>query len=166
MSSPTPNDDAQLREELVAYLDGELDSQARRRIDERLVHDSQARKLLHSLEQSWELLDELDTPAVPDDFTRTTLEMVAVAAEADGEKRQVVAGHRRWRVVLALETLLVAAAAAFAITARTMPDPNRDLLNDLPLLQDLDHLREVDDMKFLRMLEHEKLFAEDSDDGQ
>ena len=61
---------------------------------------------------------------------------------------------------------MLAAAAAFAITAATLPDPNRQLLQDLPMLQDLEHLREVDDIKFLRTLEHEKLFAEDTDDGQ
>jgi len=68
-----------LDEELVAYLDGELDSQATKRLEDLLASDEPARKRLSQLANSWELLDQLPRATVDDLFTRTTVKMVALA---------------------------------------------------------------------------------------
>ena len=41
-----------------------------------------------------------------------------------------------------------------------LPDPNRQLLQDLPVLENLDQYREIDSLDFLRLAAHEKLFPE------
>ena len=59
--SPDPvNDEAQLREELVAYLDGELDGEQSRRIEQRAAAEPEARRMLQELDRAWHMLDELD----------------------------------------------------------------------------------------------------------
>ena len=80
------NDEAQLREELVAYLDGELDAEQSRRIEQRAAVEPDARRMLEEFDRTWHMLDELDALPTSEDFTRTTLEMVAVAAAEDAEK--------------------------------------------------------------------------------
>ena len=80
------NDEAQLREELVAYLDGELDAEQSRRIEQRTAVEPDARRMLEELDRTWHMLDELDAPATSEDFTRTTMEMVALAAADDADK--------------------------------------------------------------------------------
>ncbi len=166
MSDPQEQLDPAIQEELVAYLDGELDAQGSRRIEEMLANDPRVRAALQRLDRTWDLLDELDTPPVRDGFTRTTLEMVAVAAAKDVDEAKVEAPRRRRRGrLLAMAALAVAGLAGFLAVAALTPNPNRQLLQDLPLLEDLDQYRQVDGIEFLRSLENEKLFTVEGDAG-
>ena len=47
---------------LVAYLDGELDSEMRSDLEQRLMDDASLRSRLQTLQRGWDWLDEL-----PDD---------------------------------------------------------------------------------------------------
>ena len=167
MSHDPANDETQLREELVAYLDGELDAEQSRRIEQRAAAEPDARRMLEELDRTWHMLDELDAPATNEDFTRTTLEMVALAAVGDAEKAKAEApaaasAGRLW----AAAGLAAAAAAGFLIVASLIPDPNAQLLQDLPILENFDQYREIESIDFLRALNNEKLFTEDADDGR
>jgi hypothetical protein len=157
--------DLALREELVAYLDGELDAEGRRHIEDRLAAEPELRRMLQELDRTWNLLDELGAPPVDEDFTRTTLEMAALAADEDAVRQRAEAPRRRRRRWLAAAGgLLAAAAAGFAAVALLAPDPNAQLLRDLPVLESLDQYRHVDSIDFLRMLARAKLFTEEADE--
>jgi anti-sigma factor RsiW len=163
--TPQPVDPA-LREELVAYLDGELDSQQSRRIEERLANEPDVRRAMQGLDRTWQMLDELEKPSLGEDFTRSTLEMAAVAAEADLSEAQEKAPRRgvlRWGMLGG--GVVAACLAGFAAVALLSPDPNQQLVQDLPVLDHFDQYRQVDSIDFLRMLEHEKLFTEDMRDA-
>ncbi len=167
MSHDPANSDAILREELVAYLDGELGSEQSRQIEQRAAIEPDARRMMHELDRTWHMLDVLDSPPTSEDFTRTTLEMVAVAAADDVQKAKAEAPRRRLRTaVWTALGLSGAAAAGFLLAARLVPDPNKDLLQDLPIIENFDQYREVDNIEFLRALNKEKLFAEDTDDAR
>lgn len=153
-----------LEEELVAYLDGELDQEATRRVEQLLAADPEVRETLRQLEQTWEMLDGLGTADLDDAFTQTTLEMVAV--EAEDEVRHVeidVPRRRRRRRLLQAGSLAAAALAGFLAVLLLAPDPNRQLLEDLPVLENLDEYQQVGDIEFLKMLHEQQLF--DGEDG-
>lgn len=155
-----------LEEDLVAYLDGELDAQAERRIEQRLATDPAVRQTLQELEHTWEMLDQLGADEVDVSFTQTTLEMVAVEAEA--EVRQVdrdVPRRRRRLLLIQLGGITAAAVVGFLAAVFLKPDPNRQLLEDLPVLEKMDEYRQVGDIEFLRLLRKEGLFVEKEDHG-
>ncbi len=167
MSHEPANDESQLREELVAYLDGELDAEQSRRIEQRAAVEPDARRMLEELDRTWHMLDELDAPATREDFTGTTLEMVAVAAVDDAQKARAQRPRRRLQVALwAVAGLVGAAAAGFLIVTSLIPDPNAQLLQDLPILENFDQYREVGNIEFLRALNEKNLFKEDGDAGR
>lgn len=150
-------------EQLVAYLDGELDPEARRHIEELLASNADVRHRLQEMERTWELLDELDAAPAGSQFTHTTLEMVAVAARQELDESLAEAPRRRRRYAMAIGGgMLAVAIAGFLAVALLMPDPNRELLQDLPVLENLDEYRQIDDIEFLRLLQKEGLFTKDS----
>lgn len=157
---------ASLEEELVAYLDGELDDEASRRIEQLLAADPKVRAALQGLERSWQLLDVLDRVEPDEGFTRTTMEMVALAAEEDLQKQQAeIPGRRRRQWLVGGASLLAAAAAGFLAVVFLRPDPNEQLLRDLPVLENLDQYRQVDDIEFLWLLDKSGLFSEEAGRG-
>ena len=152
-----------LEEQLVAYLDGELDDASSHRIEELLASDPNVRDTLEKLEGTWDLLDNLERAHVEEVFTRSTMEMVAVAAADDVQKAQAHEPrrrHRRWLIGGA--GLLAAGAAGFLAVFLFRPDPNRKLLDDLPVLERLDDYRQIDSVEFLELLleNREDLFPE------
>ena len=164
--NPTDDDD-ELREELVSYLDGELDAAESRRVEQRAAVEPDARRMLEELDRTWHMLDELDAPPTSEDFTRTTLEMAAVAANDDVAKAEAEAPRKRRRTRLwAAAGIFAAAAAGFLLVACFTPDPNAQLLEDLPILECFDQYREVESTEFLRALNKEKIFSEEGADGR
>jgi hypothetical protein len=144
---PTPADD------LVAYLDGELPPEDCRRVEQRLANDAEYRQQLHDLDQAWEALEALPNAKATDDFARTTMELVAVAAE--GEASKVVASTtsaRRSRMWWQIAAGAAVMAMSFAIARAVLPDPNRRLLPDLPVIRQMEALQFVPNIEFLREL--------------
>ncbi|MGA2058993.1 MAG: zf-HC2 domain-containing protein [Thermoguttaceae bacterium] len=163
MSQEPINAESSVEEQLVAYLDGELDGESCRRIEELLAVDPEVRRKLHWLEQTWEVLDELDTTPVGEDFTRSTMEMVALAAEEDVRKSLDEGPRRRRRTwLLCGGGMLAAGLAGFMAFTLLASNPNRELnkalVQDLPVLEKLDEYQQIQDIKFLRMLEVSGLF--------
>jgi anti-sigma factor RsiW len=111
-----PHNDA-LLDELVAYLDGELDRDANRHVERRLSQDAGYRDRLRRLQQTWDLLDHLPPADVDESFTQSTIAMVAVRAA--NEHRDVASRGRRqrhlWFAGIALGTALTF-AFGFAAT--------------------------------------------------
>jgi len=84
-------------EQLVAYLDGELDDESSRSLEQRLATDSGLRSQLGRLERTWDMLDQLGRAEVGEAFTRTTIEMVALAAEQEQQQEEAERPVRRRR---------------------------------------------------------------------
>lgn len=140
-------------EELVAYLDGELPPDVARRVEERLASDADYRDQLRELDQAWEALDVLPRTSVGDDFARTTIEMVAVAAEQDlSERAAKVAQASRWRRLRMAVFAVVATAAGFAAATTLLPNDDQFLLEHLPVIRQVDLLTQVNDVEFLQEL--------------
>src|SRR5439155_1016175 len=133
MTDPLTNslssDDPIPREDLVAYLDGELDVEAASQIEERLRSDEHLRDELHRLERAWDLLAQLPRTEAKASLTQSTVEMLAL--EAEGEL-VLWAGKRTRRRLLAWGTaaamLFVAGFLGTQAAANLWPDPDRPLL--------------------------------------
>jgi anti-sigma factor RsiW len=156
-----------LQEELTAYLDGELSSEDRSRVEERLARDPAYRAELQRMQRAWDMLEKLPRATVDDSFARTTIEMVAIAA-ADEVRTQALEIPRRRRRNSLLGAGAIAAALAFGfiLGVKIWPNRNRQLLEDLPVVENFERYRNVESLDFLRQLEASKLFDEEASDGK
>jgi anti-sigma factor RsiW len=160
MSEQPSTPDSELTEQLSAYLDGELDADARQQVEELLARDPQARNELQRLERAWELLDGLPRIELEPSFTQTTVEMIAVSVADDVGEARGPTSSRRWAVSLVMGSLCLGAALAGFVTAKLVaPDPNAALLGDLPVIENVEHYLQGGDVEFLRKLKHTGLFS-------
>lgn len=153
MSTTPSQSESPDTDELVAYLDGELSAEASRQVERRLANDADYRRRLTELEQAWSALEALPQTEVADDFARTTIEMVTIAAERDvkAQSATVATGDRRksyWRLAAGIAV----AAAAFMLARMIWPNSNRALVDDLPVIANLDVLSQVGTIEYLRGL--------------
>jgi hypothetical protein len=162
MTDEHANDVRLLDEQLVAYLDGELNADERRHIEELLATDEKVRRRLQEMEQTWRLLDDLDLVPAGGKFVESTLEMVAVEAGKDAEQFMADAPRqRRRRILTIVGGLTVAILAGFFAMMLFWPNPNRQLVEDFSVLENLDRYRPIGDVEFLQRLRDEGLFPKD-----
>ena len=153
--------------DLIAYLDGEVDASTRQGIERCLAQDPQLLQRMREHQQAWDLLDELPREEVSDGFAQTTLQMVAVAAADDVKDQAGEADTRRHLLRIAAGASLIAATfAGFWIASVRLEQPNRELLEDLPVIENLAAFQQVESVEFLRALENEGLFVAEVSDGQ
>jgi len=99
----------------------------------------------------WEALDMLPSALVPVDLTATTVELVAARAAGD-TARLPAAPALRTRAVWLL-VAVVAGLVMGVVTGRaTAPDPDRRVLERLPLIEHLGLLQEAGSVDFLEQL--------------
>jgi hypothetical protein len=152
----------QLDEQLTAYLDGELPPAESRRVEDMLAGDEHARKRLNQLASSWDLLDQLPRAAVDENFSRTTVAMVALSTEE--EIARVTAAEpakRRMRWLAAAVIALLAAGVGFTAVSVATPNSNDALLRDLPVIVNLEFYRPVGSVDLLRKLGKANIFTTD-----
>lgn len=153
--------EAALVERLTAYLDGELDADESRQIEELLASDDDVRQKVRRLESIWELLEHLPHPEVDESFTQSTVELVALRAADDLEEQRSSLVKRRWlRTALLGAALFLGGLGGVLLFERFVPQPDRQLLRNYPLLEDFDAYRHAGDADYLRQLQQEQLFHE------
>src|SRR5688500_20392718 len=69
----TLTSDETIDQEIVAYLDGELDPAAAARVERRMAEDPRYNARLNQLEKTWDLLDSLGPTEADDSFTQSTV---------------------------------------------------------------------------------------------
>src|SRR5438552_14163436 len=156
------------RENLTAYLDGELDPKAAQDLEAKINVDPEARKEVDALRQAWGMLDYLPKAAPPAGFTHRTLERVTL----DMGHAVTTGTMSAWRVpapVRALGWVLgIALMAGLGLGAGRLlfpkpgpsPDPDLELVRHLPVIENWRYYEKVDDMDFLRGLDQPELFGE------
>ena len=149
-------------EQLVSYLDGELDAETSREVERRLAEDENYRRELRHLQRAWDMLDELPSSEVSESFTQTTVEMVALSTAQDIEQTKSQFKRRgRLLWVLAGGSAVVAAGVGYMIVSSILTRPNRQLVNDLPVIENVELYRVADSVEFLRDLAKEDLFGDE-----
>jgi len=149
------------REQLVAYLDGELAPHQCRQIEQRLAEDDAYRTQLSELDRVWDCLDSLPAHTVDEQFTRSTIQLVRVeASQQVARARQAVSGRERIGWMLGIAACVAALSIGMLAGRRAWPDPNRQLIDQLPLIANADALLVVDSLEYLNLL-HDSTWFED-----
>jgi anti-sigma factor RsiW len=154
------------RANLVAYLDGELPEAEAQVIATKLTHSATARREAELLQKTWELLEHLDRPQVPESLTERTLTEVRQIAERGDrfETAFLQAARRGVRNTLWIGVSLVAFAATFALVRWVWPSPSEHLARELPIAEHLDEYRDVGSFEFLDELANSPEFGVDRSD--
>lgn len=146
-------------EELVAYLDGELGSAESADIEKRLTQDASVRERLQHLQRAWDMLDELPQDEIPEQFAQTTIGLVVASTKDEVKHAQSSATAKRgfiWVITLASCTL--ACVVGYQIMFAMLNSTNRQLEQDLPVIENMDAYRSAESVDFLRRLADEGLF--------
>jgi anti-sigma factor RsiW len=165
-TNPSLAETTSIDEEIVAYLDGELDAENEARVVRRLSDDPAYRLRLNQLQQAWELLDKLRGTEADDEFTASTVAMVAVQAEQEAKSQQVRTVQKQslaWAALVAV--VLLSVASGYSVLHRRLTRADRNLVRDLPVIEHVDEYSNIDNVSFLKALESENLFPSEVDDG-
>ena len=152
----------QQRSDLVAYLDGELDDATLKDIEQTLAKSPPARHDVDMLVRTWDLLDELGRPSVTEEFAAKTLSNIHAEEQRApwyrGSWIEVIHSDRARRgAILAgwAAGLACVAAAGFLLTNRWIPSDSRILVEELPVIENLDLYANVGSIEFLKALHSE-----------
>jgi len=148
-------------EQLVAYLDGELSPTERAEVERKLAEDETYRVRLEELDQTWEMLDTLPKADLDDEkFMRSTVEMITVAASQELETYQERRRLRGWVQYIAGTLLIVAAMVIGSrLVHHYQTREDRWLIENLPIVENVDAYQRVESIEFLDRLHREGLFT-------
>lgn len=155
-----PDLPAELQDNLVAYLDGELDESATQEIERTLSQSMNARRAVDELTLVWEMLDELPRQEASEAFTEKTLSTIRVIETEEAASPQKITRRLRpiFRVGSWAAGLLLAAAGGYFLTNRWVTDESTVLLRELPVIEKIDVYTEVNNVEFLVELQQSGLF--------
>ncbi|MFO0969403.1 MAG: hypothetical protein U0793_27925 [Gemmataceae bacterium] len=161
------------RDELVAYLDGELDEASTQALEARISQDATVRAELDSLKQVYGLLDYLPRPEPSGSFTHRTMERLSLHQPRQTGKMPTPG--RRWMAAGLWAAAVVAVFALGWLGSRLLwkappagkgPAPPKGdaeelLVRHLRLFERFREYQNVEDIDFLRALDDPMLFGED-----
>lgn len=167
------------REELTAYLDGELDEEAARAIEARLNVDPELRAEANALRQAYDLLEYLPRTEASGSFTHRTLERLALSdASTVSQARPAARGGWPWWKSLAwAAVLLLALGIGFGVASLVPwlrfsgsptgepPAIEEQMVRYLRLLENRWLYERVPDLEFLQGLDRPDLFGDESPDS-
>ena len=155
---------ADQREDLVAYLDGELPDEQVQQIDRIIAGSEVARHEVEALARTCEMLDVLPPAKASEDFASKTMTNLKVMETPFRITDQWWFAHAR-RTAIALGWLLAVGLCGwlgFLITRSWVPNPHESLLKDFPVIENLDQYQNAQELEFLNELKRSSLF----DDNQ
>lgn len=139
MTRPSESTTEARFDRLNAYLDGELPTDERTRVEQELAADRTLQSDFKQLQRAWDLLDVLPRADVDAGFTRSTVEMISLNAADELTAVEQTLPRRRWIDGLLIASgAAVAAVAGYLAIAALQPRPDEALLQDLPVVERID----------------------------
>jgi hypothetical protein len=154
------------RENLVAYLDGELDEDNSRQIEQVLAASPTARREVEVLMGTWEMLDVLPQREASEQFVEDTMATIELAKQSTTIEHPLTDSQPKFpikTVAVWMTGLAVSAIFGFFITNQLIPNPSETLVQELPLINELHLYSEVDSLEFLTELQQAELFEDDNE---
>ncbi len=151
-------------DELVAYLDGELDEQRASEIEQRLRDEPELREKLAELQNTWDLLDTLPQGEARHSFTQTTLEFVFDDAKKEIRRSRKGFSPAAIISIVSVLMLLIGGAIGFFAIDYYRKQPIREIIADLDTIENVDQYLILKDVEFLKLLNEESdLFVSDAE---
>jgi anti-sigma factor RsiW len=163
------------RENLIAYLDGELDSKTAQTLETKISLDPACRQEADALRKTWAMLDYLPRPEPSATFTSRTLQFVSAARQT---ARAGTPGSIPWRpwilgIGWAVAAVVVGSVGFAGMSIMSHRDgPSRTLqssaevdellVRDLGVIVNQRLYENVQDMTFLMQLAAPELFGDDN----
>lgn len=142
-----------LRENLVAYLDGELDESETLEVERTLTESAEIRQEVEALARTWELLEQLPRVRASSEFTERTMASIQAASAVEATQPLIrPETKRKFWVISLLAGLAMCAALGFFLTNRGLPEKSELLMRNLPVIEQLDLYEDVGDVEFLKEL--------------
>src|SRR5262245_45306009 len=152
------------RENLVAFLDGELQGEAAREVEAKLSLDPRYRAEAEILRQTWQMLDFLPRAEAPAHFSQQTVSRISALRPAVAAPPR--AGRRRpWAVGIGwVAAILLAGVGGFAGMNALNPRDTTDeeLSHDLRVIENRRYFEPIDNIDFLWQLDQPDLFGDDA----
>ena len=144
---------------LVAYLDGELDAKSVRQVEDRLSVEPDLREKMTALEQTWNMLNELETVPVDKELVRSTMEVVTLTIEKEVGEGEKQVTQRLWldRLILAAILFLCGVIGYQSMTLMGIR-MKKQLVEDIPIILDITVLKEIGSFEFLEALSEKRVF--------
>lgn len=150
---------------LIAYLDGELDAKSVRQVEDRLSVEPDLREKMTALEQTWNMLDQLETVPVDKELVRSTMEVVTLTIEKElsGGEKQIE--QQKWldRLVL-VATLLMFGVIGYQLMTLVDLQRKQQFVDDIPIIQKMNMFKEIGSYEFLEALSENHVFNPVSED--
>ncbi len=152
----------EIRENLVAYLDGELDDVATLEVERTLSESAEIRQEVEALARTWDLLDDLPRVRASSEFTERTMASVQALSSAQPTQPMFLNRLRRRLVPIGLVAgAVLCVVGGFLLTNQFVPDPSDPLVEDLPVIEQLDLYLDVGDAAFLQELHQSETLTEE-----
>jgi anti-sigma factor RsiW len=155
------------RENLVAYLDGELEDAESQEIDRILARSDVARHEVEALSRAWDMLDLLPNSTASADFTNRTMATLKLEESPYSvtDKPWFIMARRGAVAAVWLAAMAVCGGVGYLATSVWYPNPHREMLEELPLIRQLDVYGEVESIEFLEQLNREGVFEGGGDNA-
>ena len=152
-------------EVLVAYLDGELDAQDVRQMEDRLASEPDLREKMTSLEQTWNMLNELETVSADKELVRSTMEVVTLTIEKELSDDEKQIEKRKWfdRLIL-LATVLMFGVIGYQLAALVGIRMKKQFAADIPIILNISKYKEIGSFDFLQALSEKRVFDEPAEE--
>lgn len=141
------------RQLLVAYLDNEVPEEIAAMLESKIAGSASARREVEELRRTWDLLDFLPMPEASTDFSQRTIE---VLTQKEKRPSPLPGAVKSWGIKVGSAAAVIAGLiACFCLgwaSVAVVPDPNHEIVRDLPVLERFDEYRAVQSLLFVRAL--------------
>lgn len=151
------------RTNLVAYLDGELEDRASQEVEQVLASSPVARHEVEMLARTWDMLNLLPTRRASGMFSQHTMQKLQQAdlkAPPLTERPWYRPVRRSLIFCVWAAGLAAAGALGFQATYRWFPNDTNVLVDNLPIVKELDAYEAAGDLEFLKLLRDSPVYKQ------
>ena len=150
---------------LVAYLDGEMDTQNVRQMEDRLSVEPDLREKMASLEQTWNMLGELETVPVDKELVRSTMEVVTLTIEKElGDDEKKAEQRKLYDRLVLVGILIMFGVIGYQLAALVGVHVQNQLVDDVPIIRQINDYKEIGSFEFLKALLEKGVFDPPTDE--